>query len=483
MVNEFFANHFCFYAKNVNCFFQSFLMTSTTALQLRKENQAIKDEIAQIQKELTNPEEFNIENISLVNYQIDNENDIPEIQNIKSKIIKALEVRDNLTLDYEYLLKHYNKICQEKQIDQADYANVEKDYQQVQINIENAEKNLFSKMEESKYETSERKKGKIKNLLKENYNLRVSKLRIIEELRVKRDLLAKLQKFIINKKQNFDHSKDEAEKSMYVESEKFIRSKVATSVSSRQKLLELKKDIESIEFLKTIPDETLNSKESKRLKNSINFISENLNAFESAKKSSKTEPYTKFLEKLAKKKNELNLYRSDLYEISLKSLQQQLTYAETKYQVLTEKKEITVNHLKKISQSLRKFKEEIEKDFQKLNALNSHLEDENKLFKSSKNTGKINQAIGAKNDQYKLSCEEMENMKFSHQGQINKICYMLNIPIMGLNESPNFAYRRIMSAIREIKMIGNDFTLDPEGSIQFFKMQNENLNKIIDETE
>lgn len=461
----------------------------TDAIHLRQENQIIKDKISQIKKELDNPEEYNIEKIKIEDFQFD-ENDIPEIQSIKKKILKSLEIRNSLTKDYDYISNRFDSICKEKKINQAEFADIEKDYQQIKLNIENAEKNLYSKMEENKYETSKRKRGKIKNLLKENYNLRISKLKIIEELKVKRDQLTKLQNFTVNKKQNFNHCKDKIEKSSYIESEKFIRSKVTTSVSSRQKLLDLKKDIESIEFLKSIPDDILNSKESKELKNSINNMLKNHKEFELAKKNDDADPITNFLKTLSEKKNELNENRENYYAVNIKSFQKHLDYAEIKYQVKKDTKDALMKNLREISKSLKKFKDEIEKDSKKLEAFNSHLKEENSLFKSSDDSVEMNQAIGSKNDQYKLTAEEMRNLRFSHQGEINKICYMLNIPIMSSNETPNFVYRRILSAVCELKMNERSKNKnDPdnirilEDSMKFLKQQNEKLTKMLDNSE
>lgn len=453
--------------------------------QLKQENQALKDEIVRVKKEIENPEDFDINNIKVEDFNID-ENDTPAIQNIKKKIIKSLDMYKNLSVNYKYISGLYKSLCEEININQDDFTNVEAEFQQIKIDIEDAEKKLFSKMEENKFEISKRKKGKIKSLLKENYDLRISKLRISEELRFKKSQLSMLKILPINEKQNSLKSKDDVEKLNYEELESFIRTKANTSLSSHQKFLDLRMAIESINFIKTIPEEFFDDKNSRQLKENINEINQNKKSFEVARKSNQVDQFSAFLDTLANKKKDLNQKLSDFYKLNIKSFQQELKYAEIKYQVESANKIDTIKSLNELSKSLKKFKEEIEKTQKKINEINSHIESEKTLFETCKDVSKINQAIGAKNDEYKLTLGEIKNMKFSHQAEINKICFILNIPLMTLNESPNSAHTRILKTVRELKKYDNKNQSKVhalETSLSYLKQQNETLKKLINDDE
>lgn len=458
----------------------------TDPAQLEKENQILREKIDQLKQEIDDPKDIDIESFKVEDFEI-TKNDLPEIKQIKKDIINEYSIYDGLSTNFKYLSKQLKSKCKEKKINSDELGDIEAEFQQIDVIIEKTEKELFFKIAKDRFQTSKRSQGKIKSLLREDIDMRNRKLKAMEELRTKREQITKFKFFLKDKDDNKAHPKDDADAIDYKNIEEFINSKNSTSVQSHQKLLELKKKIETIQYYQSLPEEIQTDKSHEQNKNHVIEIYNDQREFEIARRMNSRDDLAEYLNKLVESKKDSNKKRIDYYNMCIESFRQEMNFYIKNYQLSIDSKEATISNLKEFSKKLKKFKERMDLKQKKMNEVNSYLENEYQIFQKCTDIAKIKKIIDLINDEYKMSLEQNKKLKYIHQGEINKICYILNIPLMSLNESPKCVYQRILNAVNKLQKTSTknkdeDHTKVLEKAITRLKQPSKHLKKILNDS-
>ncbi|OHT05236.1 hypothetical protein TRFO_27108 [Tritrichomonas foetus] len=481
---------------------------------LHKENKSLKKKIDQVKDEIPKiaDMEIDVDSLNPSDYAIQ-ESDTPDVKEIKVKIIKALKTRDALKTDLSSISQTSEKL--KTSIDLEKYKNMDDinaELQKIKEENEKTENELFRKMAELQYQTSKTKKPKIKESLRENYDMRLTKIRAIEELRLKREQLSTIQSlpFDDEKSDKSEIEKDKSEvgkgeknenEGEFDKSLKGITPKINMVVSSQQRLLDLRMDMARIDYISSLPKkETTDKNEDKKmkkLKEKLKKIETRSKDYEDAKTKG-PEAFHPFLQFVKDGKKKLFEKKSKFYKEKINNYKLQIELFKLQYQTGERDKEETMKQIKTTLSHMKKFEEDLKTSQLQIKALNERLVEENSMLEqkvaNNEPVESIYQEIASKNEQYRSDIQTLKMLKLAHMAEIAKVCAVLGIDPIEPGEPPRKVFRRIEHQIEKLKAEklekekekkgyddddddGNDDEISPEELIAMMEKENLTLKK------
>lgn len=454
--------------------------------ELEAENQKIMEEIEEIKRTLNEHDPVDIPSLQAQDFQLQAD-DPPQVINLKANIVKQLEMRNFLLEDSKTIDRNFQDVLDDRGLDISAYEIIDENLQRTEQNIREIEKSLFYQMAALKYQSEIARSSKIKILLKESYDLLLKDLQNNEELRTKREELAHVRTYPATRnltpeeehrfmKELEDMEHQDMDDQDIFSLDNLPRAKINMIADSRLRLLEMKMELSSIDFGRTINHEHLTEQE-KYLNDKIHQLQKRENEVETARMNNDVGHLKKFLHTL--RKNKLNLKNKQLeyYTEKFNKLLLLKDYYEHKLQTEPKLKQKILAKMKTSVKRLYEMENDMSILTSEFQTIADRLEEENTMLDNSGSPQNASNAVLQQNNEYAQILRNVYRMKYIYLAEIAKICETLQIPPMDPTETPKWMIRRISDRVEELKDIENENGIQKFDAKQVIPILTDRINK------
>ena len=424
---------------------------SDVAERLYDENEDLKKEIKKVKGEILNiSDDVDVESLSPEMFEI-LDTDEPKVASIKKQIINKINLRNKLRSDLVSIQQTASELS--KDIDFSQF----KTREEMEAALKNAdyeteiiENDVFTKLAAVQYQINKVSNPRLKTLLQENYDVHISKIRMIEELRLKRQQLAAIRTLPIGPETHEEEDHEEDDKKRL----ETLQQKLNMTLNTQNKLLDLKLQKAKISYLKSLPEQQTDPEKFKKIDEKIKKLDSRIKSYHDAKNKG-PEEYQTFLQNLRNGKKRLAAKQQDFYKMKIALYDKQIKLYQLEYETGTKTKEETIQSVKTLMSHMKRFKKEIESAEIQVSSMAKRLNDENQLFQQAKSEGQsvdsVYEEIARLNDQYQNDIQNFRMMKLTQIAEVNKICTMLKIPPLQVGEDLQTLFERMSKEIKILK--------------------------------